>query len=173
MSESTAEKGSAFIGIDPGANGALALVNAAGELIDVASTPTETVGTKQHVSAYGVVAIIQSWQRWYVIERVTIEKVNAMPKQGVSSSFNFGVSWGIVRGICAGLGLRTDLVTPPKWKALYALNGKPKDQARTIALARWPSKTDQFTRKKDVDRAEAALIALVPISDPGTRSMRL
>lgn len=87
-----------------------------------------------------------------------IEQVHAMPKQGVSSTFKFGAAYGGLMGLVAGLQLPTHRVSPGKWKRHYGLDSD-KEKSRALAIRKWPA-TDMFSRKKDKDRAEAALIAL-------------
>ena len=90
---------------------------------------------------------------------VVIERVNAMPGQGVTSMFHFGESVGILQGIAAVSGWRIEWVTPQAWKRHHGLIGKDKDVARTVAQERWPHlATFYFGRKKDVGRADAALL---------------
>jgi crossover junction endodeoxyribonuclease RuvC len=70
---------------------------------------------------------------------------------------------GVIEGTCAALGLPIRFVTSPSWKRLIGIppgkNGA-KDRARTEAIRRWPDKAALFARKRDVDRAEACLMAL-------------
>ncbi len=86
-----------------------------------------------------------------------IEFVHALPKQGVSSTFNFGDAFGVVRGVLAAKGIPCHLVTPTRWKKHFRLSSD-KEEARALAVRLWPS-CDGFERKKDHGRAEAALIA--------------
>ena len=80
-----------------------------------------------------------------------------MPGQGVSSMFGFGVSYGILQGVIASLGIPSVLVTPQRWKKAAGLMGKPKDYARTLAQRLYPAA--ELSRKKDIGRADAILIA--------------
>ena len=86
-----------------------------------------------------------------------IERVGAMPKQGVSSTFKFGMAYGALRASVAALSIPCHLVAPTVWKRSY---GFPKDKevARAVALRLWPG-AGCFSRKKDHNRAEAALLA--------------
>lgn len=86
-----------------------------------------------------------------------IERVSAMPKQGVSSTFKFGVSYGAARAVVAVLRIPMRLVTPPKWKGHFRLDAD-KEKARALALQLWPG-VGCFARKRDHGRAEAALLA--------------
>ena len=87
-----------------------------------------------------------------------IEAVGAMPGQGVSSTFKFGVSFGIARGVVLASRVPLHIVSPVKWKKHFGLIGKDKDASRGQAISFWPSSA-HFARKKDHGRAEAALLA--------------
>lgn len=87
-----------------------------------------------------------------------IESVHAFKGQGVSSSFNFGVSYGVIRGVVGSLKIRTHLVAPTKWKKYFSLPAD-KEAARALAIRHWPE-SPHFRRKKDHGRSEAALLAL-------------
>ena len=82
-----------------------------------------------------------------------------MPKQGVASSFKFGVSKGVIIGILVALDIPTSYVTPTVWKKGMGLNAD-KERSRKAALDRWPLSKELFRLKKHADRAEAALIAV-------------
>ncbi len=88
-----------------------------------------------------------------------VERVSAMPGNGAVSMFNFGRSYGDVRGVIGALDIPLHFVTPQKWKKHFGLTSD-KDQSRLRAIRMFPAVADQFKRKKDDGRAEAALIAL-------------
>jgi crossover junction endodeoxyribonuclease RuvC len=88
-----------------------------------------------------------------------VERVGAMPGQGVTSMFNFGQSFGVLLGVLAALGVRHRLVQPASWKRAAKLTGQEKDAARQLALRLWPERSKDFMRKADIGRADAALIA--------------
>jgi len=92
-------------------------------------------------------------------DHVVIEKVNAFPRQGVSSSFRFGMGTGIIHGVVAALGFRRIEVAASVWKKHYRLDAS-KEAARALALKRFPAVATQLGRKHDAGRAEALLIAL-------------
>ena len=92
------------------------------------------------------------------VERVVVENVHAMPLQGLSSTFKFGMGVGIIHGVAGALRLPMTLVTPSQWKAYYSLKGPDKEAARQLAIRRWPEHNRHLDRKKDADRAEALLI---------------
>tara|TARA_B100000683_G_scaffold225536_1_gene224146 strand:- start:3110 stop:3589 length:480 start_codon:yes stop_codon:yes gene_type:complete len=145
------------IGIDPGINGAIARYNssetsAATQLI-IWDMPILEVNKKKTISPYLVANILKE-----AAAPVYIEKVAAMPGQGVTSMFNFGKGFGVILGAAAGLGLQTTQVTPQTWmKALKCQRGKDANRERACEL--FPQYADMFTRKKDDGRADAALLA--------------
>ena len=91
---------------------------------------------------------------------VVVEHVNAMPGQGVTSMFNFGQSFGVIKGICAALGLPIYFVRPSKWKKHFNLIKTNKDASRTKVIEAYPEISSKLHRKKDSNRADAILIAL-------------
>ena len=90
---------------------------------------------------------------------MVVEQVNAMPGQGVTSMFNFGQTFGAIKGICAALGLPIFLVRPAKWKKHFELINSSKDASRTKAIEMYPSISEQLSKKKDVNKSDAILIA--------------
>ena len=91
---------------------------------------------------------------------VVLEKVSAMPGQGVTSMFNFGQSFGVIKGICSALGLPIYFVRPTKWKKHFNLIKTNKDASRTKVIEVYPEISSKLHRKKDSNRADAILIAL-------------
>ena len=91
--------------------------------------------------------------------RVIIEQVSAMPGQGVTSMFNFGQSFGILKGICSAMQLPMYFVRPAKWKKYYGLIKSEKDASRTKAIEMFPYFSPQLSKKKDSNKADAILIA--------------
>lgn len=146
-----------YIGIDPGVSGAVAVIRPDGD-VDLYDMPTAIVGKTRKRSE-----IVEAQLRFLLDVSgqpgcaCFIEQVSAMPGQGVSSMFGFGVSYGIVRGVVAGLGIRCELVTPQAWKKHFGLIGADKDAARAVASRLFPQAS--LARKKDVGRADALLIA--------------
>ena len=90
---------------------------------------------------------------------VIVEQVSAMPGQGVTSMFNFGQTFGSIKGICAALGLPIFYVRPAKWKKHFELINSSKDASRTKVIEMYPSISSRLSRKKDVNKADAILIA--------------
>lgn len=140
------------IGVDPGMSGAIALVDSYGVLVDVHDMPV--VGGL--VSAHAIVGL-EEWKMGS-FDKVVIEDVHSMPKQGVASSFGFGRSKGVVEGVFAGLGISISYVAPVKWKRQLGLSAD-KGVCRRRAIELWPGRAQLFARVKDDGRAEAALIA--------------
>ena len=90
---------------------------------------------------------------------VVVEQVNAMPGQGVTSMFNFGQTFGAIKGICATLNLPIHFVRPSKWKKHFELINSSKDASRTKAIEMYPTFADHLSKKKDVNKSDAILIA--------------
>ena len=91
--------------------------------------------------------------------RAVIEHVTAMPGQGVTSMFNFGQSFGILKGVCSAMRLPMFFVRPAKWKKYYNLINSEKDASRTRAIEIFPNFSSQLSKKKDSNKADAILIA--------------
>ena len=90
---------------------------------------------------------------------VVIEQVSAMPGQGVTSMFNFGQSFGVLKGICSAMQLSMYFVRPAKWKKYFGLIKTEKDASRTKVIEIFPYISSQLFRKKDSNKADAVLIA--------------
>ena len=148
-----------IIGIDPGKSGSLILMDRDGALVDLADFVTVKVGKKNTLA----IPLIANYIRlnWIKHHPITyIEQVHAMPKQGVSSSFDFGFSTGVAHGIFAAHGGRIETITPQAWLKVTGIGtGKGKDAARLWAINKWPDQANWFERKKDQGRADAAAIA--------------
>ena len=91
--------------------------------------------------------------------KVIIEQVSAMPGQGVTSMFNFGQSFGILKGICSAMQLPVYFVRPAKWKKYFNLINSEKDASRTKAIEIFPYFSSKLSRKKDCNKADAILIS--------------
>ncbi len=127
------------LGIDPGLRGGIAALDHTGAVVGV--WPMPVAGGEVH--AAGIADLLRSLRcldSKQDIGQVGIERVHAMPKQGVASSFTFGTGWGMVRGVCAALGLPVTLVQPTAWKK-RVLVGLPHDKAGAIRFctSRWPT----------------------------------
>lgn len=147
-----------IIGIDPGQTGALAFFNR-GKVVALVDMPTmaRTHGKGQQIDPYTLATLILE-NRGQFGEAV-MEQVSAMNGQGVTSCFNFGESVGIIKGVLGALQIPVLMVTPQKWKRAAWLIGKEKDAARAMAIQLHPEAADQLSRKKDIGRADAILIA--------------
>ena len=150
-----------FFGIDPGADGAVAVLDHDGGLLaafDMPSVDVEVSGKlRRRLSAPLLAELIREW-RGGARCHATIERVGAMPGQGTASMFSFGKSAGIPEGVLAGIGIPYGMVSPVTWKRAANL-AKDKGAARMMAMNMWPSFAKLFARVKDDGRAEAALIA--------------
>ena len=148
-----------ILGVDPGLSGALALFDAKhGELI-VIDMPVVTVTKGKKSKSEVSPAMVAACLRPYAgkIERAFIERVGAMPGQGVTSMFSFGRSLGVVEGVISTLGVPIFYASPQQWQGFVRIKGK--EEARGRAAALFPRFADQFARVKDDGRADAALIA--------------
>lgn len=148
------------IGVDPGAGGAIAIVEDDGSLVHVFDMPSVEIvvggKAKRRVSPEMLAAELRLYADQGAV--AVVEQVGAMPGQGVSSMFAFGQAFGIVLGVMAGLAIPVQTVTPGKWKKAAGLNAG-KDAARAKAAQKWPAHAREFSRVKDDGKAEAALIA--------------
>ncbi len=154
-----------YLGIDPGLDGALAVISAKGKFVDAWDAPTTTVKrgrkNKRVYMPASMVSLVRYLATTYDIAAVGFEFVHAMPGQGVSSMFSMGQGVGIWEGIIAALGLPLEYVTPQQWKKLLMRAGTGDDKQASIvrAMALFPSAADWLKRKKDDGRADAMLIA--------------
>ena len=151
-----------IIGIDPGISGSICFFEN-GKIIDVVEMPTMTEGKKNKRQVNGSQIYNEISKRINKSEkqntRVIIEQVSAMPGQGVTSMFNFGQSFGILKGICAAMQLPMYFVRPAKWKKYFGLINSEKDASRTRAIEMFPYFSSQLSKKKDSNKADAILIA--------------
>ena len=149
-----------IFGIDPGIAGAIAILDG-NEIIDVMDLPTMSEGKKNkkqlnsaHLSQY-ISGNVKDINKTVVV----VEQVNAMPGQGVTSMFNFGQTFGSIKGISATLKLPIYFVRPSKWKKHFELINSSKDASRTKVIEMYPSFAEKLSKKKDVNKSEAILIA--------------
>tara|TARA_B100001057_G_scaffold156721_1_gene157244 strand:- start:776 stop:1270 length:495 start_codon:yes stop_codon:yes gene_type:complete len=151
-----------IIGIDPGISGSICFLKD-GKILDVVEMPTMTEGKKNKRQVNGSQIYNEILNRINKIEtsdvRVIIEQVSAMPGQGVTSMFNFGQSFGILKGICSAMQLPVYFVRPAKWKKYFGLINSEKDASRTRAIEIFPYFSSQLSKKKDSNKADAMLIA--------------
>ncbi len=138
-----------IIGIDPGLKGAIALITPGG----VTLYDTPLAGDDYNIPAMARIL----WEA--SPDMAVLEKVHSMPKQGVASSFKFGVGYGIWKGVLGALGIGVHLIPPQTWKKQFSLISKPKDDSRLRAIELFPELEPELRLKKDCDRAEALLMA--------------
>jgi crossover junction endodeoxyribonuclease RuvC len=142
------------IGVDPGATGAIAALDTDGGIVAVHDMP-------HHggiVSPALIADILSDLRLAHDLAVAWVERVHAMPRQGVSSSFKFGDAYGTVKGVLGGARVPLELVTPGKWKGDAGLTSD-KGASRRRAIELWPEHSATFARVKDDGRAEACLIA--------------
>ena len=149
-----------IIGIDPGISGAISILTD-GKITEIYEMPTMIDGkkNKKQVNGAEVTNIIN---KELVNEKdinVVIEHVSAMPGQGVTSMFNFGQSFGVLKGICAALKLPVHFIRPVKWKKHFNLINTEKDASRTKVIEVFPYISSKISKKKDANKADAILIA--------------
>ena len=151
-----------IIGIDPGISGSICFFEN-GKILDVIDMPTMTEGKKNKKQVNGSQIYNEISKRISEIDKkdikVIIEHVSAMPGQGVTSMFNFGQSFGILKGICSAMQLPMYFVRPAKWKKYFNLIKSEKDASRTKAIEIFPYFSSNLSKKKDSNKADAILIA--------------
>ena len=149
-----------IIGIDPGVSGGISVLENK-KVIDVFEMPTMIDGkkNKKQVNGAQVSNIIKENIGKEKDIIVVVEHVNAMPGQGVTSMFNFGQSFGVIKGVCSALSLPIYFVRPTKWKKYFNLIKTNKDASRTKVIEVYPEISSKLSRKKDSNKADAILIA--------------
>jgi crossover junction endodeoxyribonuclease RuvC len=149
-----------IFGIDPGVSGAISVLENK-KVIEVFDMPTMIDGkkNKKQVNGSQVTNIIKERLNNDKEIIVVVEHVNAMPGQGVTSMFNFGQSFGVLKGICAALKLPVHFIRPVKWKKHFNLINTEKDASRTKVIEVFPYISSKISKKKDANKADAILIA--------------
>ena len=151
-----------IIGIDPGITGSICFFED-GKVLEVLDMPNMAEGKKNKRQVNGSQIYNEILKRINKLSkkniRVIVEQVSAMPGQGVTSMFNFGQSYGILKGICSAMQLPIYFVRPAKWKKYYNLINSEKDASRTRAIEIFPYFSSQLSKKKDSNKADAILIA--------------
>ena len=151
-----------IIAIDPGISGSLCFFEE-GKIIDIIEMPNMAAGKKNKrqvngAQIYNEISLrIKNFQKENI--KVVIEQVSAMPGQGVTSMFNFGQSFGVLKGICSAMQLSVYFVRPVKWKKYFNLINSEKDASRTKAIQIFPYISSQLSKKKDSNKADAILLA--------------
>ena len=149
-----------IIGIDPGLSGAIAVLENK-KVLKIIDIPVMAEGkkNKRQLNSAQLVNIIKENINDNEEIAVVVEQVNAMPGQGVTSMFNFGQTFGAIKGVCVALNLPIFFVRPSKWKKYFELINSSKDSSRTKAIEMYPSLSSQLSKKKDVNKSDAILIA--------------
>ena len=151
-----------IIGIDPGITGSICFFQD-GKIIDVIEMPNMPEGKKNKKQVNGAQIFYEISTRIKLIKKenikVVIEQVSAMPGQGVTSMFNFGQSFGTLKGICSAMQLPMYFVRPAKWKKYFNLLNSEKDASRTKAIEIFPYFSSNLSKKKDSNKADAILLA--------------
>ena len=151
-----------IIGIDPGITGAICFFEDR-KIIDLIEMPNMAAGKKNKRQVNGAQVYNEIFERIKNYNKkdikVVIEQVSAMPGQGVTSMFNFGQSFGVLKGICSAMQLPMYFVRPAKWKKYYNLINSIKDASRTKVIEIFPYISTQLSKKKDSNKADAILIA--------------
>ena len=151
-----------IIGIDPGISGSICFFED-GKVIDLVEMPSMADGKKNKrqvngAQIYNEISLrIKNFNKEDI--RVVIEQVSAMPGQGVTSMFNFGQSFGVLKGICSAMQLPMYFVRPAKWKKYFNLINSEKDASRTKAIQIFPYISSELSKKKDANKADAILLA--------------
>ena len=148
------------VGIDPGLSGAIAILEN-NKVLNIFDMPVMAEGkkNKRQLNSAQLVNIIKDSTKPDAEKAVVVEQVNAMPGQGVTSMFNFGQTFGAIKGVCAALELPIFFVRPSKWKKHFELINSSKDSSRTKVIEMYPSLSSQLAKKKDVNKSDAILIA--------------
>jgi crossover junction endodeoxyribonuclease RuvC len=141
-----------ILGIDPGISGAVAFYF---PMVPSRIAVDDVPVAGGEINGYELARLIRMHRPTLAV----IERVNAMPGQGVSSSFNFGRSYGDVRGVVSACDVPMHFVSPQKWKKHFGLSAD-KDESRLRAIRMFPNAAESFKLKKHDGRAEAALLAL-------------
>ena len=151
-----------IIAIDPGVSGSICFFKD-GKIVEAIEMPTMIEGKKNKKQVNGSQVYNEISNRIKTTDKknikVVIENVSAMPGQGVTSMFNFGQSFGILKGICSAMQLPMYFVRPIKWKKYFNLLNLKKDASRARAIEIFPYFSSQLSRKKDSNKADAILIA--------------
>ena len=151
-----------IIGIDPGISGAICFFED-GQVKEIIDMPVMAEGKKNKRQINGpqvyneILKRINNFPKKDIM--VVIEQVSAMPGQGVTSMFNFGQSFGVLKGICSAMQLSMFFIRPAKWKKYFSLIKTEKDASRTKVIEIFPYISNGLSRKKDSNKADAVLIA--------------
>jgi crossover junction endodeoxyribonuclease RuvC len=152
-----------ILAVDPGLTGAAAVLDKGEHLIAVFDLPTLGKNAQKRLDAANLADLVREHGPYAF---AVVEQVNAFPKQGVSSTFRFGASYGTILGVIGALAIPLRHVSPSQWKRAMRLNNDAETSLMR-AIERWPSQADLFVRKRDHNRAEAALIGVYGLKAGG------
>ena len=144
------------IGIDPGVSGAISVFNK-NDFVTVFDMPFFFESGKKYIDTPKLYELLLQ----YKITRANIEKIHSTPQMGVTSSFNFGRSYGVILGVLAASEIPVKFITPQEWKRRFNLIGTKKDAAREKIIHMLPKHKELFRLKKHVDRADAVFIGMM------------
>jgi crossover junction endodeoxyribonuclease RuvC len=144
-----------IIAFDPGLNGSAAVLSREG-LVVADDLPTIGDAKQRRIDAANLADLIREHGPYRL---AIVEQVSAMPGNGAASMFRFGESFGTILGILGAIAIPVRLVTPTQWKKQMRLDSSA-ETSRARAIETWPHHAGLFARKKDHNRAEAALLAL-------------
>ena len=149
-----------IFGIDPGVSGAISVLENK-KVLEIYDMTTMIDGkkNKKQVNGAQVTNIIKERLNDKKEVVIVVEHVNAMPGQGVTSMFNFGQSFGVIKGVSSALNLPIYFIRPTKWKKYFNLIKTNKDASRTKVIQIYPEISNKISRKKDSNKADAILIA--------------
>ena len=150
-----------IIGIDSGYTGAICVLDT--DTISFFDMPLMT--NKAGKNILNIFYLAKTLEHYKGLATVYLERVHAMPSQGVSSTFRFGECYGAIQGVVVTLGFKIVYITPQAWKKKFGLIGSDKDYARTLAINNFPQYADMIARKKDIGRADALWIAQYGLSE--------
>lgn len=154
---------SIIVAIDPGLAGALAFLrageNGTVQLLHIEDMPTAKAAQGRSMKAHLLLPTLADLieNPLFYPQSAVVEEVGAMPGQGVTSMFRFGDTYGAIRGVLAGLRLPTEPLRPQVWQRVVGLRAGD-DAGRLRAQQFFPRQAHYFSRKKDHNRADAALI---------------
>lgn len=152
------------LGVDPGASGALAVLDmkmSQPAVVELRDMPTLPVQRGERVIRVVNGALLAELLGLWAVDVAWLEQVASGPKDGAPQAFSFGRSVGVVEGVLAALRVPVNYFLPVQWRGRVGLRaGQLKDHSRLRATQLWPSRAAEFQRAKDDGRAEACLIAL-------------
>lgn len=162
-----------IVAIDPGLQGGIAVLSDQ-EVILLTDLPVHRVNRssstkvlRAELDLHGLHELLAEHGPYH---HAFIEKVGPMPKQGVTSMFRFGVSFGAIQGIVAAMGIPMTLVQPKQWQGFHRCGPSP-DAARQRGVQLYPSAAPRLARKLDANRADALLIAAYGLAETNHRAL--